>query len=160
MADFQAQLNGTQKRHSPVSGFAGQAANVLGDLIELGELQARLVKADAHASAKQMTRPIAVLLVGVCAALASLPVLAIGCASCLAHFTALNAWQSQLLVGLLVAAIAAATVYLSVRAIRRSVLQFERSATELAKNLAWLKSVLGSSANADSASTSPLNRSL
>ncbi len=160
MADFQTQVETAPKRRSPVSGFAGQAANVLGDLIELGELQARLAKADAHAAAKRMTRPVAVLLVGVCAALASLPVLAMGCANCLADISPLNTWQAQLLVGLLVAAIAAATVYLSVRAIRRSVLQFERSATELAKNLAWLKSVLGSSANDDEVSTSQYSRSL
>lgn len=158
MANFQTQVNGANKRQGPVSGFAGQAANVLGDLIELGELQARLAKADAHATAKKMTRPVAVLLVGVCAALASLPVLAIGCASCLAAFTVLNTWQSQLLVGLLVAAIAVATVYLSVRAIRRAVLQFERSATELAKNLAWLKSVLGSSPDELDAPNPPFKR--
>lgn len=160
MADFQTEVNGSDKRHSPVSGFAGQAANVLGDLIELGELQSRLAKADAHAAAKKMTRPVAALLVGVCAALASLPVLAMGCASCLAAFTELNAWQSQLLVGILVAVIAAVTVYLSVRAIRRSVLQFERSATELSKNLAWLKSVLRSSSDADDAPTPPFSRSI
>ena len=65
MADVQAEINGAGKRHSPVSGFAGQAANVLGDLLELAELQARLAKADAHLTASRMTRPVAVLLVGI-----------------------------------------------------------------------------------------------
>lgn len=145
MADVQAELNGAGKRHSPVSGFAGQAANVLGDLLELAELQARLAKADAHLTAARMTRPVAVLLVGICAALASLPVLTIGLASCLDALTAFNAWQAQLTVGLLVAAIAVAAIYLSLRAIRRSAFQFERSASELARNIAWLKSFLGNS---------------
>ncbi len=151
MANVQAELNGAGKRHSPVAGFAGQAANVLGDLLEMAELQARLAKADAHLAASRMTRPVAVLLVGICAALASLPVLTIGLATCLDALTVLNAWQAQLLVGLLVAAVAVSAIYLSVRAIRRSALQFERSASELARNIAWLKSILG---NRDS-STNP-----
>ncbi|MCC7336574.1 MAG: phage holin family protein [Pirellulaceae bacterium] len=145
MADVQAELNGASKRHSPVSGFAGQAANVLGDLLELAELQARLAKSDAHLTFTRMTRPVAVLLVGICAALASLPVLTIGLASCLDALTVLNAWQAQLLIGLLVAAVAVMAIYLSVKSIRRSALQFERSASELARNIAWLKSILGSS---------------
>lgn len=143
MADVQAELNGANKRHSPVSGFAGQAANVLGDLLELAELQARLARSDAQLAASRMTRPVAVLLVGICAALASLPVLTIGLATCLDALTPLNAWQAELFVGLLVAAIAVTAIYLSVKAIRRSALQFERSASELARNIAWLKTILG-----------------
>ncbi|MEO8271577.1 MAG: phage holin family protein, partial [Aureliella sp.] len=130
MANVQAELNAEKKkRHSPVTGFAGQAANLLGDLLELAELQARLAKADAHLTASRMTRPVAVLLVGICAALASLPVLTIGLASCLDALTWFNVWQSQLFVGLVVAVVAVAAIYLSVRAIRRSALQFERSAS-------------------------------
>lgn len=145
MVDVQAELNGNGKRRSPVSGFAGQAANVMGDLLELAELQSRLAKADAKLAAGRMIRPIALLLVGICGALASLPVLTMGLAGCLAAVTELSLWQAQLVVGLIVALAAVATIYLSVKAIRRSTLPFERSATQLTYNIAWLKSVLGNS---------------
>ena len=144
MVDVQAELNGNGKRRSPVSGFAGQAANLMGDLLELAELQTCLAKADAKLAAARMVRPVAWLLVGICAALASLPVLTLGVASCLDACTALSLWQAQLLVGVIAALAAITTIYLSVKAIRRSTLPFERSATQLAYNIAWLKSVLGS----------------
>lgn len=138
------EVNGHHRRSSPVVGFANQAANVLGDMLELVELQAQLAKADAVKASGAATRPTGLLIVGICAALASLPVLTLGVATLLDELTFLNGWQSQLLVGAVVALIGVVTVYYSVRRLRRVALQFRRSADELAKNVAWAKVVVRS----------------
>lgn len=143
MVDFEPKVNGPHATHSPVSGFAGRAAHVAGDFVELAELQAKLVKTDAQLALHRATKPTVMLLLGISGAVASLPVLALGCASLLANTTGVNEWQSQLMVGGGFAVLAALIVYLSVRGIRRATEPFQRSAVEFAKNLAWLKSVLG-----------------
>ena len=143
MVDLEAEVNGKHRRNGPVAGFTSTAANVLGDLLELAELQAKLAKADALSASAAATRPIGMLVIGICAAIASLPVLTLGLASLLDQQTALNMWQSQLLVGAAVALLASASVYASVQRLRTAGLQFQRSADELAKNVAWVKSVVG-----------------
>ncbi|MCA9134520.1 MAG: phage holin family protein [Planctomycetales bacterium] len=145
MVNFQTEVNGEPRRQGPVSGFASQAANVLGDVLELAELQAKLAKADAVRASGAATRPLGLLVLGACAAIASLPVLTLGLATMTAELSPLHAWQAQLLVGTAVALIACATVYFSIRRLRLAVLQFRQSADELAKNVAWAKSVVRSS---------------
>lgn len=142
MVDQKSQVNGASHRRSPVAGFAGQAAHVMGDLLELGELQTRLAKADARLVVSRCVRPMVVLLVGSAAALASLPVLTLAGSGALQQWTQWPAWQAQLLVGGLVSLLAIIAIVWSLSAIRRATLQFERSATELANNIAWIKSVL------------------
>ena len=147
MANVQVEVNGADRRTGPVSGFASQAATLVGDMLELAELQARLAKADAARAMAQATRPIGALIVGACAALASLPVMALGLASLLNALTDLNAWQSQIAVGLATAAVAVGTIAWSLRRMRIAVLEFRRSTDELAKNLAWLQAVVRSGAS-------------
>ncbi len=142
MVDQKSQVNGASHRRSPVAGFAGQAAHVVGDLLELTELQARLAKADARLVISRCVRPLVILLIGLAAALASLPVLTLAGAGALQQWAQWPAWQAQLLIGGIVSSVAVAAIGLSLSAIRRATLQFERSATELANNIAWLKSVL------------------
>lgn len=144
MVNVQTEMNGHHARSSPVSGVASQAANVMGDVLELAELQAKLAKADAVNATKAATQPLGLLIVGICAALASLPVVTLGLASMVDALTVLNAWQSQLLVGLLSAALAVGVIYVSVRRLRRLTLQFRRTADEFAKNVAWAKVVVRS----------------
>jgi len=144
MVNFQTEMNGHHAHGSPVSGVAGQAANVMGDMLELAELQAKLAKADAVNATKAATQPIGLLIIGICAALASLPIVTLGLASLLDAWTVLNAWQSQLLVGMLSAAVASTVIYLSVRRLRQLSLQFKRTADEFAKNVAWAKVVVRS----------------
>ena len=150
MAYQQAEVNGQQHRNgqqtrtSPVSGVASQAANVLGDMLELAELQAKLAKADTLSASKAATQPTGLLIVGACGALASLPIVLLGIASMVDALTVLNAWQSQLLVGLLAATLAIIVVFVAVRQLRRLTLQFKRTAEVLAKNIAWAKVVVRS----------------
>lgn len=146
MVGIETQVNGRARQSSPVAAVASQAANVFGDALELAELQAKLAKADAANATIAAIRPAGLLILGACAALASLPVLTLGLASMVAALTVLTLWQSQLLVGALAAVAAAITIYVALRQMRRITTEFRRSADELAKNLAWAKVVMRSSA--------------
>jgi len=142
MVKLEAEMNSPPYTPGPVSGFASGAANVLGDVLELAELQAKLAKADASKAISTAVPPAFTLVIGGCTALAALPVVILGLATLVADLTVLNAWQSQLLVGVLVAILAAALVYYSLRKLRRAGLQFERSLRELENNVAWAKSAV------------------
>jgi hypothetical protein len=142
MVDFEQTMKGAPKKRGPVTGFAHQATEVVGDAVELAELQARLAKADAALAAAQAKPSIAVLVIGSCLALSSLPVLALGLASLLAATTVLNVWQSQLLVGVTATLIAAVMVYLAIRGVINAVSKFQRSAEQFANNLAWFKATV------------------
>lgn len=142
MVGFEAQVNGRTRARSPMSGLASGARNLAGDALELAELQARLAKTDASLVVRKSVWPLVFLVLAVCGAIASLPVLTLGLASLLESLTQLNVWQSQLLVGVAIAALSSVTIYLAVRAIKRALLQFQRSMDELAKNTAWAKAVV------------------
>lgn len=144
MVDFEAQVNGGNHRQGPVSGFAGQAANVIGDVLELAELQARLAKTDAVEAANRAAKPLALIVIGGSTAVAGLPVITFGMASLIDETTVLNAWQSQLLTGGVVTLVALLVVYLAIRRLLNASQQFKRSAEELAKNMAWAKAVVRS----------------
>lgn len=143
MDHFAKELGG-RPPHSPVAGFAGKASNVAGDLLELAELQTRLAKADASLTLHRLVRPSATLLLSICAALASLPVLALGVSGLLSAWAGWAAWQTQLTVGGGLIVIAALGMILSLRSIRNCAEPFSRSAAELKNNLQWLKAVIGS----------------
>ena len=149
MVDFQTQMSATSKngkaKPGPVAGFATQAASVAGTAMELAELQVQLVKADAKQAASDATSSVAIIFAGACALLGALPVVVLGLASMLDELTGLNAWQSQLIVGFCVVALAAIVILTTLRSLQKMSSQFERSRRELAENIAWLKSVMSSS---------------
>lgn len=152
MVSFEAevmrtQTNGYHQRQGPVSGVARQAAHVLADAVELAELQAKLAKLDAANATRAALRPIGWLIIGMCAALASLPVLTLGLATLLDALTPMNAWQSQLLVGGLAAVVALSLIYFSIRSLSMVSSEFQRSAAEFNKNLAWVKLVFRSTSS-------------
>lgn len=142
MVNFQSPVTNRVEQHGPVSGFAAQAANVAGDVVELAELQARLAKADAKQAVNQAKLPILAIIVGSCMAIASLPVLTLGIASLLQAVTPLTLWQSQLIVGVITAIAALLLIYWAIKAAARSLLRFQRSAEQFANNVAWLKCTL------------------
>lgn len=144
MVDFEAEVRGDSRRQSPVASFAGKAANVVGDMLELAELQAQLAKADTGAAIRRAIRPLAFLLLGSCGAIACFPVLVLGIASCVDAMTILNSWQSQLVVAGVGVLLASLTVWIAARRFLTSLRPFRRSADELAKNLEWIRSVIRS----------------
>lgn len=142
MVNFRSPVTEQTEKHGPVSGFAVEAAGLACDVVELAELQARLAKADASLAIEQAKMSVVSLILGTCLALASLPVLTLGLAALLDATTALNTWQSQLLVGVIIAVIALIAVYLAIRGIGRSMFRFQRSAEQLANNVAWFKAAI------------------
>ncbi len=144
MVDFEAQVNGSHKRQSPVSAFAGQAANIVGDALELAELQAKLVKADATKTMQRALPALVLVAVASCAVIACLPVLVFGLASLLDSQTELNSWQSQLIVAGIGTLAAMVSAVLAAWRLRHSFSEFKRSTDELANNFAWAKCVVSS----------------
>lgn len=144
MVDFEAQVNGSHKRQSPVSAFAGQAANIVGDVLELAELQAKLVKADASKTIQRAIPALIVVVLGGCGVIACLPVAVLGLAALMDSQTQLNGWQSQLIVAGVGTLAATICVILAARRLLKSFGQFKRSTDELANNFAWAKCVVRS----------------
>jgi hypothetical protein len=145
MVDFQGEVNGDPRKGSPVAGFAGQAANVVGDALELAELQVKLARADAANASRAALKPLGVLVIGACGALASLPVITLGLAAMIAEFTDFALWQTQCLVGIVVTLFSCGVIYVSALKLGRARVQFNRSTEEFAKNIAWMKVVVRSS---------------
>jgi hypothetical protein len=148
MVDFENQMSLNHKngkaKPGPVMGFANQAASVASTAMELAELQFQLIKADAAKATREAVAALVGTVAGICALLAGLPIVALGMASLLDDLTMLNAWQSQLLVGVLFVIAAGAVVAISLRSLQKTTAQFDRSRRELAENVAWLKTVVGS----------------
>ena len=144
MVHFETEVGNGAPRPGPVAGFANQARTLVGDLLELAELQAKLAKADAVEATQAAVRPAVMLVLGACAAIASLPVITLGLANLLGEASSLSIGQSQLLVGCVVAIAALVVVTVSLRKFRGASLRFRRSADELAKNMAWAKAAVRS----------------
>lgn len=130
-----------QPRSGPISGFAGQAAEVTSDVLELAELQLKLVRLDAADAVKRVIWPTGLLVFAVCMAIASLPVAFLGLAGGLEQVAGIEAWQAQLVVGALGVVIALVAVVVALRALSAAVTTFSRSTQELTKNVAWMKSL-------------------
>lgn len=143
MVDLETKpINSRQSnRTGPLSGFAGQAAEVTGDLLELVELQVKLARLDARDAVKRVVGPLGFLVFAACMAIASLPVVFLGLAGGLARLTGLEAWGAQLIVGVLGVIIAVLVVALALRTLTTALDTFKRSTDELSKNVAWFKSI-------------------
>ena len=128
-------------RTGPVAGFAGQAAEVTGDLLELAELQAKLARLDAREAVKRIVGPLGMLVFAASMAIASLPVVFFGIAGGIAVAASIQPWIANLIVGLLGAVIAAAVAWFALRTMTTALDAFQRSTDELAKNVAWFKSI-------------------
>ena len=129
---------------SPVTGMVSQAATVLGDMLEIVELQAKLAKSDALEASRHAALPLGQLVLGGCAALSSFPVLAFGLASGLTTVSPLNGWQAQVVVGAVLGALAALMIFRAIHGLRRAAAQFQQSGHELVKNFDWAKRLVRS----------------
>lgn len=142
MVDFEAQVTSPNSNVNPVAGVASSIADLAGDVVELAELNVRLVKADAREAGQRVIRPILLLMISLAMMIACLPVIGFGLASAVAVSFDWSLWLSQLLVGLLMAALAIAMCLGSLSRIKSAASPFQRSSTELANNVDWFKSVI------------------
>jgi hypothetical protein len=142
MVDLEDKVNGVHSATSPVTGIAQSLAALAGDVVELTELNVRLVREDAKLAGQKALSPAIWLTVGIALLVACLPVLGFGLASCLAEFSGWKLWIAQLLIGAIMGAAAVGICVYALLSIRRAGAQFGRSTKEIANNVAWIKSVI------------------
>ena len=143
MVDIE-KMNKGYEHTNPVQQFRSTAGNFGCDLLELVELQGKLIRADAKLAMEKSTASARVALIGVCITLGSLPIAILGVSSGIAYYFDIETWVSQLLVGCGFVLAGLIVVVLAMRGLARSSGQFQRSADEFSKNVAWVKKIFSS----------------
>lgn len=156
----QAPLNGSTNvrspnaNGSPAKAVFGNAADVMHDVTELAELQAKLLATDVNTMKRRVTIPIVLLVVAVSVLLGLIPVALLGVAELFVVYAELSR------VGALFAAAgcgAGVTLVLAIIAwikLKSSFTALENSRQELQRNIAWIKTTLKSGGKRPMASTS------
>jgi hypothetical protein len=142
--------NGKAKRAAPnvAKSFSGLAH----DAIELAELQARLLKLDAQAAARNGGTSLALLVLGACLLLGCMPValLALGELFVLQFdWPRAGAYAASAAIGLALSAGAGLAAW---QRIRTAASALRRSSEELNRNIAWIKTNLKRDTSTPSAS--------
>jgi hypothetical protein len=132
--------NGHPKAKEPnvVASFSELAH----DVVELGELQAQLLKLDVTVAWQRMRTGLVLAVVGACLLLGSIPVVLLVISEALAEFAGWSRTASLGLAALIGAGAAAAMAALAWRWLKTTFATFERSREEFSRNLAWIKSSL------------------
>ncbi len=132
-------------RVGPVEGVTRGASSVIHDALDLVELQAKLLKADAEECSQAAKTAVVGMLVSVCLLLASLPVLAFGCSSLLFWLLEWPLWVCQMLVGGGFALAGVGLGFWCVQRLRSSLGSFSASQREMAENFRWLRQAVSKS---------------
>jgi hypothetical protein len=140
---YQTSLNGAGDP-SPSARMGRGVGGLLHDLVELGELQTKLVVADAKEGTSRTTTPIVLIVVAAVTALAALPILLGGVAVAIAEFAQWSTGLCLLAVGGIALVLAALMAWIAISRLKGLVTTFDRSRSELACNVEWLKQVLAS----------------
>jgi hypothetical protein len=135
-------MNQSSDTTSPFVGVLQRLANVSSDILEVGELQGRLVKEDAKLASQRGFAPLIALALGSGCLFASLPLIGIGLAGLLSEKFEWPAWQGQVIVGGAMTAIAIVLLTLAFALGKQAVASFSRSTEELAKNIQWIKQLI------------------
>jgi hypothetical protein len=137
-------LAGQADTASPTGDIRHGVSQVLRDMVTLGELQSELLQVDLRNFLTAHVIPTIVLgTVAIIAALASLPILLASLAYYLvevANLTVASAFLAAAGVGLVIAAICGGIAWQRFKSQSNA---FARSRIELARNVRWLKQVLG-----------------
>ena len=127
---------------SPIRLFRDSFGRFACDLLELTELQAKLLRADARFAIQQSTGAIIVAVLGCCCLLGCLPVLVFGLAAALSSTSGFSSWLAQLLVGGCLASLSAVSIAVAMRRVAKARHHFSRSTSELSRNIEWTKRVI------------------
>lgn len=142
------------KAGAPATVIVRNLGDCARDVVELAELQARLLSLDLKQSVKRAVPPVILAVAALIFLLASFPVAlaAVGYALVeLADWSYTAAFFAAAGIGLLLAVAMALAAWVLVRRITG----FERSRAELAANLVWLKDVLSNSGRVRHRATCP-----
>jgi len=144
MVDQAAVSEHDGKAEAPAATMMRNLGDCARDVIDLAELQARLLALDLKQSARRTAMMVGVGLVAVAFLLAGFPLLLTSIAILLAEAGGLSYWAAFFIatgIGFLAAAILGAVAW----AIFRHIRWLERSRSELVQNLRWLKDLLSAS---------------
>ena len=144
----QASVNGRGTVHPPESGsakFEG-VAEFVDDLASLAELQARLAAIDFRDAARKSAIPLALTVGGLAVVVASVPIALLGIGWLLVAALKIPQGWAMLLTAGAAMAVGVLVVGLSGKRLSHSFDSFRRSNKQLMVNLAWVRTVLVSSA--------------
>ena len=140
MVDIE-KLNGKYRHSNPVGDFQSTAGAFASDLLELAELQGKLLRADAQAALRRSIGSAAAVVISCSCLLGCLPVVVFGFASAVAYYFEIETWMAQLLVGGSFSIVSIAVATIAFRNCTRIGKQFNRSSSEFSKTLEWTKNV-------------------
>jgi len=140
MVDLE-KMNGDYHHTSPVGKLTSSAGRFGADILELVELQGKLLKADAKRTMEKSMGAAISALIGLFCLMGCLPILSFGLASAVSHYFKVESWISQLAIGGGLSFVSMIIVISSLRTLATNGMQFKRSAEEFSKNLEWAKDV-------------------
>jgi hypothetical protein len=143
----QASVNGRATAHAPGSGWADGVAEFVDDLSSLAELQAKLAAVDFKDAARKSAVPIVLTVVGLTAVVASVPVALLGAGWLLASVLKIHQGWAMLLTAGAATALGGLMAAWGRMRLGRGFESFRRSRKQLWLNLAWVRSVLVTSAS-------------
>jgi hypothetical protein len=146
----QTSVNGEGKVRGPgLSSAAGEydgVAEFVDDLATLAELQSTLAAMDFRDAARKAAVPVVLTVVGLTVVLASVPVALLGAGWLLASALKIHQGWAMLLTSGMAMALAGLVAGVGGRRLSHSFDSFRRSRKQLTLNLAWVRTVLVSSA--------------
>ena len=128
--------------NSPAESMIGNIAEFGNDLATLGELQAKLAVIDLKETVGRALVPAILAVSALLLVLGSLPVLLLGVAWLLITKAGMNEGWAMLATAGVALILAGILAFLAIPALRRSFASLDRSREELARNVAWIKTVL------------------
>ena len=138
--------------NSPAGSMIGNVAEFGHDLATLGELQAKLAVVDLKEATGRAIVPAALAAGALMLVLASLPVALLGVAALLVVDARHGPGWALLATAGATLVVAVVLAVLAIPALRRSFASLDRSREELARNVAWIKTVLAYSGRGPSRS--------
>jgi hypothetical protein len=133
---------GSDQNGLPERQVIGGIAEFGNDIANLAELQARLALIDLKECLQKVVVPVALVVAGLFGVGAALPVILLGVAALLASALKLSLAAALLLTGGVALVVAVATVVVAASRIPARFNSFRRSREELARNLAWIRTVI------------------
>jgi len=130
---------------SPVNqpeGVVGNVAEFGNDVMTLVELQAQLAALDFNEAKSRAIIPLVLIVVSASLLLASLPVALLGIAWLVAAALSVSIGWAALLTAAVVAVVAVVVSAVSLNRLLGSLESFRHTREELARNVAWLRTVL------------------
>jgi len=142
MVDFE-KMSGDYHHTSPVGQLKSSAGRFGGDVLELVELQGKLLKADAKRTIEESVGAAIGALLGFFCLVGCLPVFSFGLASAVTHYFKIEPWISQLAIGGVLTLISITIIAIALRHLAKTGTQFKRSTEEFSKNMEWAKDIFG-----------------